>query len=358
MKHKILLVDDEPNILEALERIFHKKYLVYKATSGAEGLDILEQEDIALILSDQRMPKMTGVTLLQKSHDIKPHTIRILLTGYTDIESTIEAINSGRIYKYITKPWDSLDLVNSVDKALEQYELAAEVRSKTQALKKAHLELRQLDDAKTEFMYLINHELKTPITVLSSYLQLLNQELQHQKQKEYLLPMGDSINRLQKLTNDVLELISTELRLHNVQLSTLNLNTISQAFIETHKQKLTDNNIDISINLSQKVIESDKILIEKVMQRLLENALQFAQKNSTIEIQEKNQKIQVSNKGKSLSKEVIDKILQPFTLDEKTLNHSKGLGLGLSLCQAYLKLLNSKLEFQTDPKGVTVGFHY
>lgn len=103
-KHTILCVDDEPHNLDALRRTLRKEYNVLTALNGVEGLELLEQHPVSLIISDQRMPQMTGVEFLEKSVDRHPEVIRIILTGFTDIEDLIGAINTGRVYRYITKP--------------------------------------------------------------------------------------------------------------------------------------------------------------------------------------------------------------------------------------------------------------
>jgi len=103
---------------------FEEDYEVFTASSGAEALEILQQQDIALILADQRMPEMTGAEFLAQTLSINPHIIRIILTGYTDTASLIQAINQGQIYQYITKPWNRQELQIIVRRALERYELS------------------------------------------------------------------------------------------------------------------------------------------------------------------------------------------------------------------------------------------
>ena len=137
MKHAILCVDDEVDNVDALERLFRKKFKVFKATSGPEAISILDENPVTVIISDQRMPEMTGVEFLSRSLKIQPNTIRILLTGYTDIDSVIDAINSGQVYRYVTKPWDPVDLTTAVDRAVERYELQEEIKQKNIELEKA-----------------------------------------------------------------------------------------------------------------------------------------------------------------------------------------------------------------------------
>jgi len=123
MAYKIMIVDDEPANLRVLERLFRPDYQVVTAPSGAEALALLEQHDVALLVSDQRMPAMTGIELMTKTVAIRPHMVKILLTGYTDVGSLIEALNSGLVYRYLTKPWNNDDLRLTVSRALEHYEM-------------------------------------------------------------------------------------------------------------------------------------------------------------------------------------------------------------------------------------------
>jgi response regulator RpfG family c-di-GMP phosphodiesterase len=124
MRYKILLVDDEPTNLRTLERLFRDEHEVIAAESGSEGIDLLGHHDIALIISDQRMPGMTGIDFLTRAAQIRRHTTRIILTGYTDVEDLVKAINSGVVYRYITKPWINTDLMQTVRSGLEHYEIS------------------------------------------------------------------------------------------------------------------------------------------------------------------------------------------------------------------------------------------
>ena len=118
------MVDDEPDNLDTLYRIFRRKYTVLRAASGIEALEILAVEgEVAVILSDQRMPLMKGTEFLSKTVSSFPNTVRIILTGFTDVEDLVEAINAGQVYRYITKPWDTEELSRIIQKATESYDL-------------------------------------------------------------------------------------------------------------------------------------------------------------------------------------------------------------------------------------------
>ncbi|HEY9650926.1 MAG TPA: response regulator [Coleofasciculaceae cyanobacterium] len=123
-KPKMLVVDDEPDNLDLLYRTFRRDFNVLRADSGVNALSILSAEgEVAVIISDQRMPEMKGTEFLSKTVPEFPDTVRIILTGFTDVEDLVEAINSGQVYKYITKPWDPNELKAVVQRAAETYEL-------------------------------------------------------------------------------------------------------------------------------------------------------------------------------------------------------------------------------------------
>ncbi len=122
MKHKILLVDDEPANLRMLERLFRDDHDVITAESGASALELLAHNDVALIISDQRMPGMTGIEFLKRAAEMRAQTVRIILTGYTDVGDLVDAVNSGVVYKYITKPWVNSYLLQTVKRSIEHFE--------------------------------------------------------------------------------------------------------------------------------------------------------------------------------------------------------------------------------------------
>jgi two-component system response regulator HupR/HoxA len=139
----LLVVDDEEGILEAVSLTLASEGRVLVARNGREALALLATEDVALILTDQRMPGMSGVELLERARQTRPHAIGILLTGYTDIEALADAINRVRVYGYVQKPWEPNDLRLTVRRALEAYELAHENRELTRRLEEAVAQLRQ-----------------------------------------------------------------------------------------------------------------------------------------------------------------------------------------------------------------------
>jgi len=143
----LLFVDDEPNILKALKRLFRSpEYNILLAENGQAGLEILEQTPIDLILSDMRMPQMNGAEFLSRVAERWPDTIRILLTGFADLESTIIAVNKGKIYSYCSKPWEDNDLKILVHNALEQKRLRDERQQLFAIIESQNQELKELNE--------------------------------------------------------------------------------------------------------------------------------------------------------------------------------------------------------------------
>ncbi|RIL02777.1 MAG: hypothetical protein DCC71_15990 [Proteobacteria bacterium] len=141
--YAILIVDDEEGIRESLELTLGDDYRVFTARNAQEGLEILEREPIALVIADQVLPGMTGVEFLEKVIERRPTAIRMMLTGYADVASIVRAVNEGRIYRYIPKPWEPEELRVNVRRALESYSLATENASLAAALRDANERLRQ-----------------------------------------------------------------------------------------------------------------------------------------------------------------------------------------------------------------------
>ena len=190
-KHTLLFVDDEVSITKALQRLFRREgYHILTASSGQEGLESLKNSEnpVSLIISDQRMPEMNGAQFLEKAKEIFPDAIRFLLTGYSDMDAIVDAVNKGEIHRYLTKPWNDDDLLLQVRQGLEQYELVLENRRLLVLTNKQNKELSELNkglekkvEERTQEIRKKNAELEKSfmdtIRLLSSLIESLNPKL-------------------------------------------------------------------------------------------------------------------------------------------------------------------------------------
>lgn len=121
-KHTVLVVDDEPDVCDSVHDLLRKEFRVLKATGAAEGARLLGTEEVHIIMTDQRMPNVTGVELLACASNYRPRAVRMLFTGFADLESIIAAINQGHIYQFLKKPWEPEELIGAVRSAAMEYE--------------------------------------------------------------------------------------------------------------------------------------------------------------------------------------------------------------------------------------------
>ena len=144
MEIGVLYVDDEINNLNSFKAGFRRDFEIYTASSAKEGRKILDNHEIGVIITDQRMPGMTGIEFLESILPVYPDTIRILLTGFSDINAVMDAINRGQVYKYLVKPWQNDELKMYIENALEIYHLRKENKELVRKLQKANIELERI----------------------------------------------------------------------------------------------------------------------------------------------------------------------------------------------------------------------
>ena len=148
MEIGVLYIDDETNNLNSFKAAFRREFNIYTASSAREGRKILDAYEIGVIITDQRMPGMTGIEFLESIIPVYPDTIRILLTGFSDINAVMDAINRGQVYKYLVKPLQNDELKMYIENALEIYNLRKENKELARKLQLATLELERINPPK------------------------------------------------------------------------------------------------------------------------------------------------------------------------------------------------------------------
>lgn len=175
----ILCVDDEANILKSLHRLFlSQKIRLLQATSGQQALELMQKEKVNLIISDMRMPNMTGAEFLAQAAKLQPDAYRILMTGYSDLASTVNAINLGKIHRYIQKPWDNTELLSQVDDGLEMFRLIKANKILTVKVALQNKQLKELNHGLEEMVQQRTNQLKK---MLAQYKELATTRGNEQK---------------------------------------------------------------------------------------------------------------------------------------------------------------------------------
>ena len=195
--YKILLVDDEECILNSLYRCLRRDYEVLMAESGEEAMDILEEDkDIALILSDVKMPGMDGITLLAEAEKVSPMSVKMVLSGYAELDLVMDAINGGHIWRYMTKPWSQDDLHMAINNALEHFE----VKREKQLLV---LELEQKNRQLAQWNSMLEKKVEAHVRMKEKKIDLLMLLLNNPSEEEYMgkiLPMFGTILQTTKVS--------------------------------------------------------------------------------------------------------------------------------------------------------------
>ncbi len=375
----ILVVDDEVDNLDLLKRTFRREYNVHTANSAQEALRLLENQEFAVIVSDQRMPEMTGVELLQRAREKYPYTIRILLTGYTDINALVDAINMGHVYRYVTKPWSREEIVMTVKRAVEHYEttkhnfrLLEELKVKNEQLENSYKELKRLDELKTRFMVISSHELRTPASIISGNLELLMSGAMgdfQKDQKEIIENAYKGTARLIDLIEDVLSVLRIDSHKLKLNISTFNMRELIDESIGALKIFINERKQTVVNNISAIELEADRNRMYQAIINLLSNAMKYSKDGATIEF-----KGQVENgafhmicrdNGIGIPKGELEKIFEKFyqlgDADQHRTSKHKfmggGSGLGLTIVRGTMEEHNGKIWAESDGPNTGTSIH-
>ena len=173
--HTLLAVDDEPANQRAVRRVLADDHTVLVAGSGAEALEVMAREPVALVISDHRMPGMTGAAFLAETVERYPEVIRVVLTGYPEVELLVEAINRGHVYHFLTKPWQPRELRQVVRRGLDRWQAAAERARLLDEIRAACARAQREAEQRARLLILAAHELGTPVHLLVNALELLRE---------------------------------------------------------------------------------------------------------------------------------------------------------------------------------------
>jgi signal transduction histidine kinase len=376
-QHTLLIVDDEPDVLDSLRHQFHRNYRVLTRTSGKEAVETLEADDVDLILSDQRMPGMTGDQLLRRAHELKPDAIRMLFTGYADIQAVISAVNEGHIFRYILKPWDSAELEGIIRQGVEQCDLLAERRrllGELQAtnaqLLGANTELARAGQLKTAFIEVASHEFNTPINLVLGLTELLKLSSagRSDQELEILRQITASGRRLARLVANMWTLLRAENFRRRLETAPVNLIELIQKAIEQVRPFLEARRLELLTELDDDLgpFELDAEKISAVLINLITNAIKFTPDGGTIELvgraaPEQMVEILVQDRGVGLDPEAASHVFQPFFTQFDPSRHSsgdfgfnkRGLGLGLSIAKSFVDMHGGTIVAERRDGGGT-----
>jgi signal transduction histidine kinase len=368
--HSILVVDDEPDVVRSVKDLLRLDYQVFTATSAQEGLKILQDNVIDVVMTDQRMPEMTGVEFLKKVRAPHPDATRLLFTGYADITAVIAAINQGNVYRYIAKPWDPDELQTIIREACERHDLIVQRKKLIDDLEAANRELLQANELKSAFIQVASHELRTPLSIAMGYSELAVRDKSIAgPAKDYVDRVNRALRRLSYLVNQITTMLEAgqfeqRLNLKDVELADVVRDAVEDVrlFIEQRHQKLQ---LDLPDRIAIVSIDADKI--RDALNHLLLNAIKFTPDGGALSVaasQTNGQtNLRVSDTGCGIHPDHLPRIGEAFFTGFDVTHHSsghfehgrQGLGLGLSVVKSFVALHGGTLDISSELNcGTTV----
>ena len=376
-RQTLLIVDDEVDVLDSLRHQFHRTYRVLTSPSGAAAIELLENNDVEVILSDQRMPGMPGDVLLRKAREVKPDTIRMLFTGYADIQAVINAVNEGNIFRYILKPWDSAELEGIIRQGIEQYELLAdrrrliaELQEANARLTEANCELARAGQLKTAFIEVASHEFNTPITLVLGLTDLLrlSNPVRTDQEQEILRQITASGRQLARLVRSLLTLLRAEDFRKTLLRQPVELDELIRRVVDQVRPFLTARRLELQLHVSDGLgtfeLDADKICA--VLVNLLTNAIKFTPDGGQIALYARllaadEAEVVVEDHGIGLEPQALEHLFQPFFTQFDPSRHSsgdfgfckRGLGLGLCIAKQFVEMHGGRIYAESVAAGGT-----
>lgn len=346
-KPRVLYVDDEQNNLNSFRANFRREYEVHTAISAQEGTEVLAREPIEIIVADQRMPGMTGVEFFESVVDDYPDCIRILLTGYADIEAVINAINKGQIYKFISKPWNDDTIRVAINNAKDIYDARRELKEKNISLQKAYDELDR-------FVYSVSHDLRAPLVSIQGVIYLANQEVKDEKALEYFKMTKEMVDKLDEFIHNIIDYYKSTHEGNmtvGVDLKKM-LKDIQDEYRYNPAMERTTLRLEVD---NDELFYTNEVKLRIILNNLISNAIKYRddlkdqhEVHGKITHDVNGIVIEVADNGVGIAPENAEKVFQMFYRDAKG---NSGSGLGLYLVKEAVKRLGGTIRVESE-KGV------
>jgi len=404
----LLVVDDEREVVRSLRRLFRKKYTVLMAESAEAARSLMIETPAQVIISDQRMPVMTGTELLHHLKADHPDTIRILLTGYSDIEAVIDAVNHGDVFHYLGKPWEPAELENVVQQAFEHYRLIQENRklltelqtanetlerrvadrtaelltanraltSEIERRKQVEVDLRQAKrtadmatQAKSSFLATMSHEIRTPMNAVIGFTEMLMDTPLNEEQADYGQTIKKSGEALLTLINDVLDFSKVEAGEMELDNIAFDPELLAYDVCDMVRPRLESGSVEILCRIDNNLpsrLKGDPGRLRQVIMNLMGNASKFTGEGEielSLYVQEEKKErltlhVVVRDTGIGIAAEKQGTIFEPFRQAEgSTTRQYGGTGLGLAICKQIAGLLGGDIWVESEP-GKGSRFHF
>lgn len=339
----VLYLDDEINNLVSFKASFRQQFQIFTANNVIEALQVLSSSDIHVIISDQRMPDMTGVEFFEHILLKYPEPVRILLTAYADFADVVNAINKGQIFRYIEKPWEPNRIIEAIEGGFKHYWIGQQLKLKNQELEKMNEEL-------SRFVYSASHDLKAPVKTLLGLLNLTESEEERKEAMFHLF--SKSIKQLDNVINGITDFYKNHS--FNISLSKINFNLLFNESVVNVQNSLPTKFDDVTIQFDiQEGLDfvSDNFRIALIINNLMSNAIKYQKPESIKKIvrcsvsgDKKLIKIAVEDNGVGIPLQYQPKIYNMFY---RANTQSSGSGIGLYIVKETVNKLEGSIAIES-----------
>ncbi|MHB8209360.1 hybrid sensor histidine kinase/response regulator [Mucilaginibacter sp.] len=343
-KIKILYVDDEPENLVGFKASLRLDYQILTAVNVPQAIIILnEHPEIRVVFCDQRMPGKSGVDFFEEIRMSHPLPVRIMLTAYTDVESIIDAINKGNIFRFVKKPWMEADIIGAIDEANKFYMANSMLSIKNDELQKAYNELNK-------FAYSVSHDIRGPLSGILGAINLASEISDIEEMKKMLFLMGKSVNKLDAYVLSMHDYYS--LQRGELKITEIDFNKVVDELKAIYTVLAKINNVTFDIKINQDgVFRSDYAPLRLIFNNLLSNAFKYQDRDSKnksvemiVEVKDNVATIQVKDTGVGILGSHVGEI---FNLFYRSNSLEVGSGFGLYNVKSALSKLNGQIEVQS-----------
>ena len=341
----VLYVDDEQNNLTSFRSAFRREFRIFTAHNAIEALKQLKSHpEIKVIISDQRMPDVTGVEFFEKIRHIYPNKIRIILTGYSDIKAVVDAINKGQVYRFIDKPWNN-DLVRfAIQDGMDLFDTRQNLADKNDSLQSAYNEL-------DKFVYSVSHDLRSPLMSILGIANLAELDVEDKKALEYFSSIKGMVNKLDGYIHNIIDHYKGT---HGSEFSDkIDFEELITDVIDSIKYHPSAQGVEFKINVTQKgEFISNKMNIKTILSNLISNAFKYQREEELkkwVEVEANVSTteaiIKVKDNGVGIPE---DKKEEVFNMFYRAKQDDTGSGLGLFIVSEAIDKLSGTIELQSE----------
>lgn len=363
---RILVVDDEPHLLDLLVDVISEEgYHVDGVATGTAALHIARNEEYHVALLDYQLGDMTGLALSKELRRAAPNLKVILMTAHASLDMAVKAIQAD-VYDYMIKPIDSNHLKRSVANALEQYRLLTENQRLVDTLQKTNRELAQLNEFKSKFFSIVTHDLRSPLTSIRGYAQLILQkpDMGPESLTQFLKIIISQSDQLGNLINDLMDVVSIQSGKLRVERALSDLGELLAA-VQSRLVPLANQRkvrFEVTTDTALPPLLIDKRRIDQVLTNLIGNAFKHTPEDGRVAVRAAREgaavRVTVSDTGEGIPPEAFERVFEQFFQVESHASKKEGLGLGLTIAREIITAHNGEIGVASEGVGKGAQFWF